>query len=83
MLYEEQLDDQVLNDSVQAIANADLLLIGGTSLTVQPAASLIQYFHGKHTVLLNGESTPYDSRADLIITDRIGQAMDRIGELLS
>ncbi|MFD1773308.1 NAD-dependent protein deacylase [Paenibacillus rhizophilus] len=83
VLYEEELDHQVLNDSVHAIANADLLLIGGTSLTVQPAASLIQYFHGKHTVLLNGESTPYDSRADLIITDRIGQAMDRIGELLS
>lgn len=83
VLYEEQLDDQVLNDSVQAIASADLLLIGGTSLTVQPAASLIQFFRGKHTVLLNGESTPYDSRADLIIKDRIGQAMERIGELLS
>lgn len=82
VLYEEQLDQRVLTDSIQAIANADLLIIGGTSLTVQPAASLVAYFQGGHTVLLNAEPTPYDSRADLIITERIGHVMSRVGELL-
>ncbi|WP_025688671.1 NAD-dependent protein deacylase [Paenibacillus zanthoxyli] len=82
VLYEEELDHKVLTDSVQAIANADLLIIGGTSLTVQPAASLIQYFQGRHTALLNGEPTSYDSRADLVITDRIGWAMDKVSEML-
>lgn len=78
VLYEEELDHDVLVGSVAAIAAADLLIIGGTSLTVQPAASLVTYFHGRHTVLLNGEPTPYDHRADLIITDRIGEVMGRV-----
>lgn len=82
VLYEEELDHDVLIGSVAAIAAADLLIIGGTSLTVQPAASLVTYFHGRHTVLLNGEPTPYDHRADLIITDRIGEVMGRVMEQL-
>ncbi|AIQ28442.1 NAD-dependent deacetylase [Paenibacillus sp. FSL P4-0081] len=82
VLYEEALDHDVLVEAVAAIAAADLLLIGGTSLTVQPAASLITYFGGRHTVLLNGDPTPYDHQADLIITDRIGDVMGRIQGLI-
>ncbi|ASA19973.1 NAD-dependent protein deacylase [Paenibacillus donghaensis] len=82
VLYEEALDQAVLMEAVEAIAAADLLMIGGTSLTVQPAASLITYFRGSHTVLLNGDPTPYDHQADLIITDRIGQVMEAVGQLL-
>lgn len=82
VLYEEELDHKVLMEAVQAIEEADLLIIGGTSLTVQPAASLVTYFHGQHTVLLNGEPTPYDHRADLIISERIGESMGKVEELL-
>ncbi|QUL56521.1 NAD-dependent protein deacylase [Paenibacillus tritici] len=82
VLYEEALDHEVLVEAVDAIAAADLLIIGGTSLTVQPAASLVTYFRGRHTVLLNGEPTPYDDQADLIITERIGEVMGRIQGLL-
>ncbi|OKP92221.1 NAD-dependent protein deacylase [Paenibacillus sp. P32E] len=82
VLYEEELDHDVLMESVAAIAAADLIIIGGTSLTVQPAASLITYFRGRHTVLLNGEPTPYDHKADLILTDRIGEVTGRIQKLL-
>ena len=82
VLYEEPLDHEVLVEAVDAIAAADLLIIGGTSLTVQPAASLVTYFKGRHTVLLNGEPTPYDDQADLIITDRIGEVLGRVQRLL-
>ncbi|GGF74408.1 NAD-dependent protein deacetylase [Paenibacillus albidus] len=83
VLYEEALNQGVLTAAVEAIAAADLLIIGGTSLTVQPAASLVTYFQGRHTVLLNGDPTPYDHRADLIIKDRIGQVMGNVHKLLS
>lgn len=82
VLYEEELDHDVLVGSIAAIAAADLLIIGGTSLTVQPAASLVTYFHGRHTVLLNGEPTPYDHQGDLIITDPIGEVMKSVQEQL-
>lgn len=82
VLYEEALDHEVLVEAVDAIAAADLLIIGGTSLTVQPAASLVTYFRGQHTVLLNGEPTPYDDQADLIITERIGDVLGRVQGLL-
>ncbi|WP_339223278.1 NAD-dependent protein deacylase [Paenibacillus sp. FSL H8-0332] len=82
VLYEEALDHEVLVEAVDAIAAADLLIIGGTSLTVQPAASLVTYFRGRHTVLLNGEPTPYDDQADLIITERIGEVLGRVQGLL-
>lgn len=82
VLYEEELDQRVMLDAVQHIASADLLLIGGTSLTVQPAAHLVTYFRGRRTVLMNGDSTPYDHQADLIIKGRIGECMDQVGALL-
>ncbi|MDQ0191972.1 NAD-dependent protein deacylase [Paenibacillus wynnii] len=82
VLYEEELDHSVLMEAVEAISNADLLIIGGTSLTVQPAASLVTYFRGQHTVLLNGEPTPYDHHADLILTHRIGETMSKVKDIL-
>lgn len=82
VLYGENLDEQVIQKTVEAIAEADLLLIGGTSLTVQPAASFITYFRGGRTVLLNASETSYDYRADLIITEPIGSVLAEVGALL-
>lgn len=82
VLYGENLDDSVIRDSVTAIAEADLLLIGGTSLTVQPAAHFVTYFQGKHTVLLNASSTAYDHQADLIITEPIGVVLGEVDSIL-
>lgn len=76
VLYEEGLDEQVMYDSVNEIEQADLLIIGGTSLVVYPAAGLIRYFHGKHLVLINKQETQMDSMADLIIHDSIGKVLD-------
>ncbi|MNW34216.1 NAD-dependent protein deacetylase [compost metagenome] len=82
VLYGESLDDEVIRDSVKAIAEADLLLIGGTSLTVQPAAHFVTYFQGDRTVLLNASSTAFDHRADLLITEPIGAVLGEVSELL-
>ncbi|WP_338540442.1 NAD-dependent protein deacylase [Paenibacillus tundrae] len=82
VLYEEELDQNTLYLSVDAISTADLLLVGGTSLTVQPAAQLITYFQGKHTVLLNATPTAYDHQADLLITEPIGEVMNTVDQLL-
>ena len=75
VLYEEGLDDNVIRDSVRAIANADTLIIGGTSLVVYPAAGLIDYFRGKNLVLINKSSTSADNKADLVIHDSIGKVL--------
>lgn len=77
VLYEESLDMNVLERSVAAIENADMLIIGGTSLTVYPAAGLIDYFRGKHLVLINKSATPRDSQADLVISAPIGEVMEQ------
>lgn len=82
VLYGESLDDEVIQKSVKAIAEADLLLIGGTSLTVQPAAHFVTYYQGDKTVLLNASSTAYDHRADLLITEPIGAVLAEVSELL-
>ncbi|MNI69733.1 NAD-dependent protein deacetylase [compost metagenome] len=82
VLYEESLDERVIGETVKSIAEADLLLIGGTSLTVQPAASFITYFRGERTVLLNASSTAFDHRADLHIKDPIGNVMKDVGKKL-
>ncbi|WP_145046932.1 NAD-dependent protein deacylase [Paenibacillus xylanexedens] len=82
VLYEEELDQNTLYLSVDAISTADLLLVGGTSLTVQPAAQLITYFQGKQTVLLNATPTAYDRQADLLITEPIGEVMNTVDQLL-
>ncbi len=75
VLYEEGLDDQILRRSVRHIHNADMLIIGGTSLTVYPAAGLIDYYRGKKLVLINKSATARDGDADLVITDPIGETL--------
>lgn len=78
VLYEEELDSDTLEEALEAIQTADLLLVGGTSLNVYPAAGLIRYFQGEKLVLLNREPTAYDRRADLILRDPIGQVLGQI-----
>ena len=75
VLYEEMLNERCIKGAVDAIRNADTLIIGGTSLVVYPAAGLIQYFCGNNLVLINKQATPYDSKADLVINDSIGKVM--------
>ena len=78
VLYEEALNENVIRKAVAEIEQADLLIIGGTSLAVYPAASFIDFFKGDHIVLINKSSTPRDDIADLIIREPIGQTLDRI-----
>lgn len=75
VLYEEALDDTTVDGAMKAIANADLLIIGGTSMTVWPAAGIIRYFRGDKTVIINRDATAADSDADLIIRKPIGQVL--------
>ena len=76
VLYGEGLDSDIVNGAVNAISHADMLIVGGTSLVVYPANSLINYFNGDKIVLINKPSTDYDSRADLLINDSIGKVLD-------
>lgn len=78
VLYEEGLDQRVIEGAVKAIKAADTLIIGGTSLTVYPAAGLIDYFHGENLILLNKSRTPQDSMASLVIHEPIGQVLNQI-----
>lgn len=78
VLYEEGLDNNVLSGAVNAIAQADTLIIGGTSLVVYPAAGLIDYFHGKHLVVINRDATSRDKQAELCISDSIGEVLGQI-----
>ena len=73
VLYEEGLDNRILQKAVRAIHNADMLMIGGTSLVVYPAAGLIDYYQGKRLVLINKDKTARDSMADLVINEKIGE----------
>ena len=75
VLYEEGLDQRLLTESVYHIADADTLIIGGTSLAVYPAAGLIDYFHGTNIVVINKSATPKDSIASLVIADSIGKVL--------
>jgi len=78
VLYGEGLDNEVMNQSLSAIAKADVLIIGGTSLGVYPAAGLIDYYRGKNLVLVNKTATPMDSRAHLIIKGSIGEVFKQL-----
>lgn len=75
VLYEEELDMDILERSIKAISNADTLIVGGTSLVVYPAANLIRFFKGNNLVLINKSSTPYDKKATLVINDSIGKVL--------
>lgn len=78
VLYEESLNNTVLQESITHIANADMLIIGGTSLAVYPASGLVDYYKGNRLVLINGSPTRMDSHADLVIKGRIGEVLNQI-----
>ena len=78
VLYEEGLDNDTIEESVRAISQAQVLIIGGTSLAVYPAAGLIDYFRGEALVVINKSSTPRDRNADLLIKEPIGQVFSQI-----
>ena len=78
VLYEEGLNEDVLHRAVHAISKADVLIVGGTSLTVYPAAGLIRYYRGSKLVLINRDETQYDSAADLVLRTPIGQTLSQI-----
>ena len=75
VLYEEGLDTATIDASIRAIREAEVLIIGGTSLAVYPAAGLIDYFNGKYLVVINKSPTPRDRQADLLISEPIGEVL--------
>ena len=75
VLYEEGLDMDTLNRAVNYVSRADVLIVGGTSLTVYPAAGLIDYYRGRKLVLINRDATPLDGQADLVIAGKIGEVL--------
>ena len=78
VLYEEGLNEHTIQESVRAISEAQVLIIGGTSLAVYPAAGLIDYFRGDHLVVINKAPTPRDKYADLLIKEPIGKVFSQI-----
>lgn len=78
VLYEEGLDETVIKKAVHYIANADVLIIGGTSLSVYPAAGLVRYYEGKKLVLINKTPTPYDKNADLLLPYKLGEVFAQL-----
>ena len=78
VLYEEGLDENVISKTIHYISQADVLIIGGTSLVVYPAAGLIDYFKGSHLILINKSATQRDSQADLVINDKIGEVFGQL-----
>ena len=78
VLYEEGLDENVISKTIHYISQADVLIIGGTSLVVYPAAGLIDYFKGSHLILINKSATQRDSQADLVINDKIGKVFGQL-----
>lgn len=78
VLYEEGLDNEVISEAVHYIRNADVLIIGGTSLVVYPAAGLINYYKGNKLVLINKGATGYDANADLLISEKIGEVFAQV-----
>jgi len=78
VLYEEQLDGDTIERSVMAISRADLLIVAGTSLTVYPAAGLVNYYRGNRLVLINRDVTPYDNQADLVFHENLGDIFSQL-----
>lgn len=78
VLYEEPLNGEIMNSSISYIANCETLIIGGTSLVVNPASSLIQFFNGKNLILINKSETPYDYMAQLVINHSIGEIFSKV-----
>ncbi len=78
VLYEEPLDDAIVSEAIRAISEAEVLIIGGTSLNVYPAAGLINYYRGNKLALVNLSRTPYDDEADLVINEKIGKVFSQL-----
>ena len=78
VLYEEGLDDETVRKAITAIQEAELLIVAGTSLMVYPASGLINYFQGKHLILINKEATPYDNKADIVINESLGKVFKEL-----
>lgn len=78
VLYEESLDEDTITKSVRAMEKADMLIVAGTSLTVYPAAGLIQYYRGSRLVLVNRDATPYDDYANLVLHENLGDVFSRL-----
>ena len=83
VLYGESLDDETVSNSIRAIAEADTLIVGGTSLIVYPAAGLIDYFRGRHLILINKTATRADADAELVIREKIGETLSKAVALLN
>lgn len=83
VLYGEGLDTNTINQSIKHLSAADLLIVGGTSLTVYPAAGLIHYYRGKNTVLINRDSTSLDTDASLVFREKIGEVLGKVTSLIS
>ena len=81
-MYGETLDDVVVTGAVKAISQADLLLIGGTSLAVYPAASFVRLFHGETLAIINRDPTPYDNRCDIVIHDSLGNVFTALANTM-
>ena len=77
VLYGETLDEEVMQQAQSAIRRADLMIVGGTSLVVYPAAGLLQFFHGKALVLINHDPTPYDHMATYVFREDLGKLLDK------
>jgi NAD-dependent deacetylase len=82
VLYEESLDTGLMDMAARAISSADMLIVGGTSLVVYPAAGFLNYFRGKHLVLINKSQTGYDSSAGLVIREPIGEVLDKALQII-
>lgn len=78
VLYEEGLDDAVIRGAIRALENADLLIVGGTSLSVYPAAGMLQYFRGDTLALINKSPTPFDAKADILIQKGLGEVFEQL-----
>ncbi len=82
VLYEEVLDDMIVNGAITAISKAEVLIVGGTSLVVYPAAGLINYFKGDKLILINKSTTPYDSKADMVFHQPVGKLLSSAVNML-
>ena len=82
VLYEDPLDERILEESIQYIKAAEVLIVAGTSLAVYPAAGLLRYFKGKHLIIINKDVTKYDTQADILIHEPFAETMDKIMSIL-
>ena len=82
-MYEEMLHKDVPERAIWYIENADMLIVGGTSLVVNPAASFVKYFRGKYFVIINKLETPCDDTADLVIRENIGEVFEKVMEIIN